>query len=154
VENQQNNPHSLLWWMKRMIAMRKNYRAFGHGTIEFLNPENHKVLVFVRRFEDEIILVVANLSRFVECVELDLEEYAGMVPVELFGQKEFPPIGQLPYFITVGPHMFYWFVLEPQKKELQAADGETEIPAITVTESLEKIFSGRAKSASEEKRGR
>ncbi|HEU5015990.1 MAG TPA: maltose alpha-D-glucosyltransferase [Roseiflexaceae bacterium] len=114
VEAQQNNPSSLLWWMKRLIALRKRYQAFGRGTIEFLQPENRKVLAFVRRYENENILVIANMSRFVQAVELDMAEFKGMTPVEMFGRIEFPPIGELPYFITLGPHNFYWFALEPQ----------------------------------------
>ena len=90
VEAQQNNPNSLLWWMKRLIALRKQYRAFGRGTIEFLHPDNPRVLAFVRQLEDETILVVANLSRFVQYVELDLSSWKGMCPVELFGHTDFP----------------------------------------------------------------
>ena len=82
VETQQNNPHSLLWWMKRLMAARKRYRAFGRGDLTFLHPDNHKVLAFVRRYEDEQVLVVANLSRFVQYVELDLRTFQGLVPVE------------------------------------------------------------------------
>jgi maltose alpha-D-glucosyltransferase/alpha-amylase len=112
VEAQQGNPHSLLHWTKRLIALRKRHRSFGRGAIEFLHPSNHKVLAFIRSHEDEQILVVANLSRFVEYVELDLSAYRGMVAVELFGGKPFPPIGDLPYLLTLGPHGFYWFRLE------------------------------------------
>jgi len=112
VEAQQNNPHSLLWWMKRILAVRKRFRAFSRGSIEFLQPENRKVLVFLRRWQNENILVVANLSRFVQAVELDLSKFKDVVPVEVFGRTEFPPIGDLPYFLTLGPHGFYWFTLE------------------------------------------
>jgi maltose alpha-D-glucosyltransferase/alpha-amylase len=114
VEAQQNNPHSLLWWMKRLIALRKRFKAFGRGTLEFLHPDNQKVLVFVRRYQDECVLVLANLSRFVQGVELDLCAYKGLMPVELFGRTEFPVIGELPYFMTLGPHDYRWFSLEPQ----------------------------------------
>ena len=112
VETQQNNVHSLLFWMKRLIALRKQHKAFGRGSISFLTPSNRKVLAFVRTFEDETLLVVANLSRFVEYVELDLSAWKGMVAVELFGKKPFPPIGDLPYLLTLGPHSFYWFTLQ------------------------------------------
>ncbi|MGH9017175.1 MAG: maltose alpha-D-glucosyltransferase [Acidimicrobiales bacterium] len=112
VEAQDRNPSSLLWWMRRVISLRGRYRAFGRGSLELLRPENRKVLAFLRRYEDELILVVANLSRFTQCVELDLSEFRGAVPVELFGNLRFPPVGDLPYFITVGPHGFYWFALE------------------------------------------
>jgi len=116
VEAQQNNQHSLLWWMKRILAVRKRFRAFSRGSIEFLQPENRKVLVFLRRSESERILCVVNLSRFVQAVELDLSAFKGIIPVEVFGRTPFPPIGELPYFLTLGPHTFYWFVLEPAPK--------------------------------------
>ena len=124
VEAQQRNHQSLLWWMKRLIALRRDHLAFGRGTLEFLHPDNRKVLVFVRHYVppegesaagEEQILVVANLSRFTQYVELDLSPWHGLVPVEMFGKIEFPPIGEQPYFITLGPHNFYWFVLEPQR---------------------------------------
>jgi maltose alpha-D-glucosyltransferase/alpha-amylase len=115
VEAQQNNPHSLLWWMKRLIALRKRSKAFSRGTLEFLQPENRKVLAFVRQYEEEHILVVANLSRFVQAAELDLSAYRDLMPVEMFGRIEFPPVRDAPYFITLGPHAFYWFSLEPQR---------------------------------------
>ncbi len=115
VEAQQNNPSSLLWWMKRLLALRKRFKAFSRGSIRFLQPDNRKVLVFVREHEDEHILMVANLSRFTQAVELDLSDYEGRVPVELFGHTEFPRIGELPYFLTMGPHTFYWFQLTPER---------------------------------------
>src|SRR5436305_4608660 len=108
VESQQNSPYSLLWWMKRLISTRKRYKAFGRGTMEFLHPENRKILAFVRRYEEETILVVANLSRLVQCFELDLPAYRGMVPVELSGGTHFPEIGERPYFLNLGPFAFYW----------------------------------------------
>lgn len=150
VEAQQQNPHSLLWWMKRLILLRKRYRAFGRGTIEFLHPENRKILVFMRRYQDELILVVANLSRFVQCVELDLSPYKGMIPVELFGHTSFPPIGELPYFITLGPHTFYWFKLEqPLRTEDFLGLGEERLPTLEVARSWEGILDQRNKAALE-----
>ena len=112
VEAQSENPSSLLWWMKRLIALRKRYRAFGRGTLELLPPDNRKVLAFLRIYEDETILVVVNLSRYAQAVELDLAEFRNTVPVELFGGSEFPAVGDLPYLVTLGPHGFYWFSLE------------------------------------------
>jgi maltose alpha-D-glucosyltransferase/alpha-amylase len=111
VEAQQNNPSSLLWWTKRLIALRKRFRAFGRGTIRFLRPANPKVLVFVREYGDERILVVANLSRFNQFAEIDLREFAGVRPEEVFGRTLFPRIGELPYLLTLGPHAFFWFSL-------------------------------------------
>ena len=98
VENQQNNPDSLLWWMKRTIALRKRFKAFGRGSLEFLQPKNRKVLVFLRRYQDENILVVANLSHAAQQTQLDLAEFQGRVPVELFGRTEFAPIGDGQYY--------------------------------------------------------
>jgi maltose alpha-D-glucosyltransferase / alpha-amylase len=148
VEAQQQNPSSLLWWVKRLVLLRKNYRAFGRGTIEFLYPENRKVLVFTRRYEDEIILVVANLSRFVQYVELDLSAYKGMVPVELFGHTRFPGIGELPYFVTLGPHSFYWFKLEPALLS-ESPSQALEPPHLEISGSWNNILYGRARASLE-----
>jgi maltose alpha-D-glucosyltransferase/alpha-amylase len=150
VEAQQNNPHSLLWWMKRLIALRKRFKAFGRGSLEFLHPDNHKVLGFVRRYQEECVLVLANLSRFVQGVELDLSNYKGLVPVELFGRTEFPVIGESSYFITLGPHTFYWFALEPPRTpEIQLPTPEVRPPNLEVSGSLKKLFQGEAKVALE-----
>ncbi len=112
VEAQERVPTSLLNWMKRMIATRRRYKAFGRGTLRFLHPENQKVLVYLREFENEILLCAVNLSRFVQAAEIDLSEFNGYEPVELIGDGRFPQIGELPYFMTFGPHSFYWFRLE------------------------------------------
>ncbi len=147
VDAQQQNPASLLWWMKRLVLLRKNYQAFGRGSIEFLLPDNRKVLVFVRRLGDEIILVVANLSRFVNYVELDLSAYKGMVPVELFGHTRFPSIGELTYFLTLGPHAFYWFKLEQTRASEALAGVEGfEPPTLKVEGSWEAVLAGRPRT--------
>ncbi|MCC7085016.1 MAG: maltose alpha-D-glucosyltransferase [Pirellulales bacterium] len=142
VETQRNNPQSLWWWMKRLIALRQKYPAFGRGTLELLSPENAKVLAFLRKYDDEIILVVANLSRFVQCVELDLSALEGRVPVELFGQTRFPQIGKLPYLLTLGPHSFYWFSVPPSESS-ESSDSIGHVPAISVQESWDEIFAAR-----------
>jgi maltose alpha-D-glucosyltransferase/alpha-amylase len=113
VEAQENNPHSLLWWMRRLIALRKRFKAFSRGSLSFLHPENQSILAFLRSHEDETLLVVANLSRFVQFVELDLSAHLHSAPVEMFGIVEFPPIGKSPYPLSLGPHSFYWFYLRP-----------------------------------------
>jgi maltose alpha-D-glucosyltransferase/alpha-amylase len=143
VEAQQNNTYSLLWWMKRLIALRKQHPAFGRGTMEFLHPRNGKVLAFMRRYEDEQILVVANLSRFAQFVELDLSAHKTKIAVELFGGTEFPPIGDLPYLLTLGPHAFYWFAIVPQRREEVATvrPGEA-LPSVEVDEAWEHLLDG------------
>ena len=142
VEARQNNASSLLWWMKRVIALRKQFKAFGRGSIEFLNPENHKVLAFLRSFGDELILVVANLSRFTQFVELDLSAHKGKVPVELVGRTEFPPVKESPYFLTLGAHIFYWFSLENPAREAEtpAAAQETPMPVLRASGGLDSLF--------------
>jgi maltose alpha-D-glucosyltransferase/alpha-amylase len=120
VEAQSRTPTSLLNWTRRLIAVRKRYKAFGRGTLEFLHPENLAVLPYVRKYADETLLCVVNLSRFVQYAELDLSHFDGWQPVELIGETRFPRIGTLPYFITLGPHAFYWFRLEPPEPEDQS----------------------------------
>jgi maltose alpha-D-glucosyltransferase / alpha-amylase len=149
VATQQQNPSSLLWWMKRLIALRKRYRAFGRGTIEFLHPENRRVLAFVRRYEDECILVVANLSRFVQGAELDLAEFRGHAPVELFGRVPFPPItDDRPYFITLGPHEFFWFALEPAPTDVARAE-RGDLPALAAAGEWETALAADARRSAE-----
>jgi maltose alpha-D-glucosyltransferase/alpha-amylase len=151
VEAQQQDTHSLLWWMKHIIALRKRHRAFGRGTLEFLSPDNNKVLAFIRRHDDEIILVVANLSRFVQYAELDLSRFQGLEPVELLGRTHFPPVATTPYFLTLGSHAFYWFLLRPQRVHTVAAPtAEAELPLLQVRGSWERVFQGRTREALEE----
>jgi maltose alpha-D-glucosyltransferase/alpha-amylase len=111
VEAQERTQTSLLRWMRRLIAVRRTYKAFGRGTLEFLHPKNTRVLVYLRKFADEIILCVSNLSRYAQPVELDLSGYVGMIPIELWSKEPFPAIGELPYLLTMGPHGFLWFRL-------------------------------------------
>jgi maltose alpha-D-glucosyltransferase/alpha-amylase len=111
VETQQNNPHSLLWWMKRAIAQRREFPAFGRGSMELLYPDNRRVLAFVRSWKDEHVLVVANLSRFAQSTEIDLSRFQGLLPVEMFGRADFPPITDRPWQVAMGAHAFYWFRL-------------------------------------------
>ncbi len=116
VEAQTKQPTSLLNTMKRLIAVRKRFRAFGRGTIDFLQPLNPSVLAFIREYADETILVVANLSGRSQPVSLDLSRYRGAAPLELLGETRFPPVGEQPYFLSLGPHGFYWFRLEPRDR--------------------------------------
>ncbi len=111
VESQASDPHSLLMWMRRAIAVRRQYKVFGRGTYRLLYPKNRKVLAYLREYEGTTILCVANLSRTPQAVELDLSEFQGRVPIELDGHSLFPPIGQLTYLLTLSPYGFYWFLL-------------------------------------------
>lgn len=112
VEAQQNNPSSFLWWTRRMIALRKSSQAFGRGTVRFLNSDNAKVLAFVREFEDDRFLIVANLSRFVQAVTIESQELTGQAVIELFSRSNFPAITQPNTVYTLGPHDFYLFQLQ------------------------------------------
>ncbi len=113
VEAQRMTQSSFLNWTKRMIRVRKSLKAFGRGTIEFLQHKNPKILAYIRAYEDETILIVNNLSRYVQAVELDLKKYNKWQPLELWGNGKLPNVGELPYFLTLGPHSFYWFRLVP-----------------------------------------
>jgi maltose alpha-D-glucosyltransferase/alpha-amylase len=113
VDAQQSNPSSLLWWMRRMISLRKQHKAFGRGELAWVHSENKRVLAFTRTYEEETLFVVANLSRFGQAVELDLADHAGSRPIELLGRTRFPEIRKDPYVLTLGPHAFFWFRLEP-----------------------------------------
>jgi len=134
VEAQQNNPDSFLWWNKRLIGLRRRYRAFGRGSIDFLYPQNRKVIAFVRRYEGETLLVVANLSRHAQHTSLNLGSLAGRIPVEMFGRTEFPMVTDSPYPISLGPHAFYWFSLEAKTESTTttARPAEPALMALTV----------------------
>ncbi|HSD90241.1 MAG TPA: maltose alpha-D-glucosyltransferase [Kofleriaceae bacterium] len=137
VEAQQANPSSLLWWMKRLIAKRKEHRLFGRGSIEFISGDNPRVLAYVREYEGDTVLVVANLSRFVQCTRLNLDRYRGTVPVELFGRMRFPDVAETPYFMSLGPHDFYWLMLE----KAQPAELASERPSLTARGTWDEILS-------------
>ncbi|AWV88492.1 maltose alpha-D-glucosyltransferase [Bradymonas sediminis] len=150
VEVQQANPSSLFWWTKRLLAMRKRHAALARGSLRILRPDNRKVLVFLREYEGEKLLIIANLSRSPNYVELDLSEFQGMVPVELFGRTLFPPIGELPYFLTLGTHGVYWFALEEHEDSKQGWALEESSEPVNVTlyrvKSLEEALSGRSRA--------
>ncbi|MGD9724176.1 MAG: maltose alpha-D-glucosyltransferase [Pirellulales bacterium] len=137
VETQQNNPTSLLWWMKRLIALRQHYVALRRGTIELLAPENSKILAFTRDYEQQSVLMIANLSRFTQYVELDLSRFAGRTPIEMFGQTRFPGVTKAPYFLTLAPHAFYWFALVQETAEAPAlAASNLDLKALGATDGL------------------
>src|SRR5437588_102003 len=148
VENQQKNLSSLLWWMRRVIAMRKNFKAFSRGSLEFLYPDNPKVLAFLRRYEDEIVLVIVNLSRFAQSAELDLSRFAGCALMEMFSQNYFPPIGKSPYVITLGPHSHYWFVLHSETAA-SVASKERKISMLTAAPNVGALLDNGQRAAIE-----
>jgi maltose alpha-D-glucosyltransferase / alpha-amylase len=112
VEAQLRLPTSLLRWMRRLIALRKEHPVFGLGTFQALVPENRKIFAHIREYEDDVALCVHNLASSAQAVELDLSWYQGRYPVEMFGRTRFPRIGELPYLLTLAPRGFYWFLLE------------------------------------------
>jgi maltose alpha-D-glucosyltransferase/alpha-amylase len=149
VEAQARNPSSLLHWTKRLIAVRKSYSAFGRGSIAFLQPGNRKILAYIREWRDETLLCVVNLSRNAQPVELDLAAYKGRVPVELLGRTAFPPIGDLPYLLTLEGYGTYGFRLAtdaevPYWHEERLARPAPTLPMLVLTEGWLTFAGGRA----------
>ena len=144
VEAQQGDPSSLLNWTRNMIALRKLFRVFGRGSLEFLHPASRKVLAYVRRFENEQVLCVANLSRFAQPVELDLSAYEGMLPVEMLGYVEFPVIRREPYRLTLGPYGFMWFEFhgDPQAMAARASQTLEHDMPLDLSRGWEGLFEG------------
>jgi len=141
VEAQRANPNSLWFAMKRLIATRKRFQALGRGNFELLRPNNRKVIAFTRTYEEEHILVVANLSRFVQTVELDLSAFDGLEPVEIFGHTEFPAIGESPYFLSLSPYGFYWFTLERKLTLTQPPKAQADLPTLVINGQWQNVFS-------------
>jgi maltose alpha-D-glucosyltransferase / alpha-amylase len=139
VEAQERAPFSLLHWMKRMIALRRQHPVFGRGSIEFIRTDNRKVLTYVRRLGSDTILCVANLSRAVQPVEIPLGAFSGLTPVEMLGNTELPRIGEAPYFLTLAPYGFYWFQLQEAVVPVTARG-----PAVLIDEhpALPALFAG------------
>ena len=148
VETQQQNTSSLLWWMKRLIATRKRYSAFSRGSIEFVQSSNTHVLSFLRRLTDEngneqVMLVIVNLSHHVQLADLQLREFAGWTVREVFGQNEFPHIGEDDYNVTIGSHDYYWFELVPSPDHGRVE----EVSPISITATDWKRFSAKLRTA-------
>src|SRR5487761_1638365 len=132
-EAQQSDPSSLLNWMRNMIALRKLFRVFGRGTLEFLAPANRKILAYLRRLDGEQILCVANLSRFAQPVDLDLSKLEGMLPIEMLGYVEFPVVEQQPYRLTLAPYSFLWLELQRKAEPAEASVNFAEHVPLDVT---------------------
>ncbi|MFN8496611.1 MAG: maltose alpha-D-glucosyltransferase [Anaerolineae bacterium] len=146
VEVQSGAPNSLLSWMQRLIRLRKRHKAFGRGDITFLHPDNPKVLAFLRRYEGETILVVANLSRDAQPVELDLAEHAGWTLTEMLGGADFPPISSAPYLVTLAPYAFYWFAMGPPDAGQVEPGRGVPIPTLPVSD-VDDLFHGPGRDA-------
>ena len=141
-ESQRANPSSQWWWIHRLIALRSRTGVFGRGDLVFLHPDNPKVLAFIRTLpdaDDDDVLIVANLSRYAQAVELDLGARAGVTPVEMFGNTPFAAIGELPYYLTLAPYGFYWFRLVPAPTEEQEFRPTAELPLVSLS-----VVEGRA----------
>jgi maltose alpha-D-glucosyltransferase / alpha-amylase len=154
VEAQERAPHSLLNWMRRLIALRQRHRTFGRGTIELLRPENRRIFAFIRRLDAaDPILVVANMARTMQAVSLDLSKYSGLVPIEMSGSTDLPRIGETPYFLTLAPHGFYWLELKRQapapvtaRPLAPAAESEIETLPVLLGEDWSRTLAGSARS--------
>ncbi len=154
VEAQSGNQHSLLNWMRRMLAVRKRHHAFGRGAQVFLRPGNRKILAYLRQYqtpegEAEDILCVYNLSRTAQAVELELADFAGRVPVDLLGGSAFPPIGQLTYLLTIPPYGFYWFILASEAAlppwHARPSEPLPELTTIVVRQGLNDVLEPAAR---------
>jgi len=151
VEAQSRSLSSLLSWMKRLIAVRKTSRVFGRGSMTFIRPANRAVLVYVRQYEDEVLLCVANLSRSAQAAEIDLSPWRGRVPHEMLGRTRFPRIGEGPYVITLAPYGFFWFQLrdEPDTSAEAKPIGPPEFVTLVVSDELRSLLEGRTRSSFE-----
>jgi maltose alpha-D-glucosyltransferase / alpha-amylase len=148
VENQENDPASLLTWMKRLISIKKHYKALRRGTIEFLFPDNWKIIAFIRKYEDQLLLVAANLSKHPQAADIDLSGFEGYIPHEVFGGIAFPTVGKSSYRLTFSSHGYYVFSLAKRPDtENRAA---RSIPEITLAKSTQDLFRGKWKDRLEE----
>jgi len=143
VENGEINQSSLLWWIKRVVSMRKKFKSFGKGTLEFLPSNNSKVLAFIRQYQNENILVVINLSRFSQAVELDMVKYSDYTPYEIFSRNKFPAIKNTPYVLTLGFYDYFWFILKKNEEVIKIS--ESEIPELTVHNNWKRVLFEKSK---------
>ncbi|MDQ6917060.1 MAG: maltose alpha-D-glucosyltransferase [Pseudomonadota bacterium] len=146
VEAQARETSSLLNWMRRMLAARKQHKAFGRGTLTFLKPTNRKILAYLREYEDDLLLCVVNLARSAQPVELDLSQYKGLVPIEVMGRASFPPVGDLPYLLTLPGHGFMWFRLTKGGDAKALRDDRLlreELPVLVLFDGWQSLFRDR-----------
>ncbi|MFR0673035.1 maltose alpha-D-glucosyltransferase [Enterobacterales bacterium AW_CKDN230030176-1A_HGKHYDSX7] len=156
VEAQAHDAHSLLNWNRRLLAVRAQQKAFGRGTLTLLSPSNRRILAYLREYTDaqgnsETILCVANVSRAAQAAELDLSAYAERVPVEMLGGSAFPPIGQLPFLLTLAPYGFYWFLLAPRERmphwHVEPAEGLPELTTLVLKARMEELLDSPSRDA-------
>jgi maltose alpha-D-glucosyltransferase / alpha-amylase len=147
VEAQSRSLASLLSWTKRLISVRKSSKVFGRGSLSFIRPANRSVLVYVRQYENEVVLCVANLSRSAQAAEIDLSPWRGRIPFELLGRTSFPPIGEASYLITLAPYGFYWLQLcEREQSTLEVPTTPVEFETLVVTDGWKSLLHGRSRS--------
>lgn len=137
---------SFLNWVRRSIELRQQHPVFGRGDIYFLDPSNPTVLAYLRRYKNETVLIVNNLSRFSQPVELNLQNYNGFIPCEMLGNVQFPAIGKLPYLLTLGPHSFYWFKLEGKSQPNRIKSSKRLAQSQKPKLKLKKKYAGPAGS--------
>lgn len=150
VENQEKNQASLLWWMKRMIVIRKQLKALGRGGLHFLSPDNPKVLAFVRSYEEEQVLIVANLSSYSQSAELDLARYPGLIPEEVFSHNMFPIIKETPYLLTLGAYGSYLFYLKKPASKPVLDSSQRDIPELGTVQGWESLLQGMIRNKFEQ----
>jgi maltose alpha-D-glucosyltransferase/alpha-amylase len=159
VETQTQDPHSLLNWTRRMLAVRKQSKAFGRGSLKMLSPSNRRILAYTREYvgadgKNEIILCVANVSRSAQAAELDLSAFAGMVPVEMLGGNAFPPIGQLNFLLTLAPYGFYWFVLAAENQmpswHVEPAQSIPDFTTLVLKKRMEELLEAPCRTTLEQ----
>ena len=149
VEAQSRSLASLLSWTKRLVAVRKSSKVFGRGSISFIRPANRSVLVYVRQFEDEILLCVANLSRSAQAAEIDLSPWRGHSPLEMLGRSSFPPIGDAPYVVTLAPYGFFWFRLCETVAPVEGNSIVPEFQTLVMIGDWSSLLRGRSRTSLE-----
>ncbi len=150
VEAQSRSLASLLSWTKRLISVRKSSKIFGRGSFSFLRPANRSVFVYMRQYENDVLLCVANLSRSAQAAEIDLSPWRGRIPFEMLGRTKFPPIGEGAYVVTLAPYGFYWFqLLETTASAAEAHSTPMEFETLVVTQGWRSLLQGRSKAVLE-----
>ena len=149
VEAQSRSLASLLSWNKRLISVRKSSKIFGRGSLSFIRPANRSVFVYVRQYQNDVLLCVANLSRSAQAAEIDLSPWRGRIPFEMLGRTNFPPIGESAYVVTLGPYGFYWFQLCETVGSIEAQITPAEFETLVVTHGWRSLLQGRSKSVLE-----